>query len=71
MKCTGGGFLFFPFTAQIRTLANAFETVPRAEVARDVEGSEKGFCGCASGERAARGDRGLKLNGVGDLMSKG
>lgn len=47
------------------------ETIPRVEIARDVKGSEKGFCVYASGERATMESTGLMLNGVGDLMSKG
>lgn len=48
-----------------------FESIPRVEIARDVKGSEKGFCGYAGGERVTREDTGLMLNGVGDLLSKG
>lgn len=43
-----------------------FETVPGVEMARDVKGSEKGFCGYASGGE----NMGLMLSGLGDLMSK-
>lgn len=49
---------------------NVFATIPRVEIARDVKGSEKGFCGYGNGERATRENAGLMLNGVGDLMSK-
>lgn len=48
-----------------------FESIPGVEIARDVKGSEKGFCGYAGGERVTREDTGLMLNGLGDLLSKG
>lgn len=48
-----------------------FEAVPTVEIAGDVKGSEKGFCGYASCEKATRKNTGVMLNGIGDLMSKG
>lgn len=48
-----------------------FESIPRVEIARDVKGSENGFCGYAGGEGVTREDTGLMLNDVGDLLSKG